>query len=35
MFEGDAIAAGVTRKMLPNGKEQITIETNRVEVKVR
>ncbi|WP_145603099.1 nucleoid-associated protein [Yersinia intermedia] len=34
-FVGDAAAAGLTRKTLPNGKEQITIETNKFAVKVK
>jgi hypothetical protein len=34
-FAGDPAAAGLTRKTLQNGKEQITIETNKFEVKVK
>ncbi|BEL98955.1 hypothetical protein SM14VA2_13680 [Serratia marcescens] len=34
-FEGDAAAAGIQRRKLDNGKEIITIETNRVETKVK
>lgn len=33
-YQGDQKAAGITRKTLPDGKEIITIETNKVNIKV-
>lgn len=33
-YQGDQKAAGITRKSLPDGREIITIETNKVNIKI-